>query len=196
MSIIDIILNSIPALSIGAFIGIMVTLRLLYKAIDETTDPDLPESYKDIFKFRSYIRSKRKLLEQVAEAECKAKAWENTYNTIAKTVNNLKEENLRLKNLRPGYDFDYIQFIWLQREYETLKMKYNILADEKAEYRDRMTDLESRLRAAQYANVARRSYSKDVIDAVEYAMKKAHPDNGGTNDEFIRFRKIYTQIRN
>ena len=140
-SIIDIILDSIPALSIGAFIGIMVTLRLLYKAIEETTDSDVPEGYKDIFKFHSYVRSKRKLLEQVAEAEYKAKAWENSYTEIAKTVNNLKEENLRLKNLKPGYDFDYIQFVWLQREYETLKMKYNILADEKAEYRDRMTDL-------------------------------------------------------
>lgn len=35
---------------------------------------------------------------------------------------------------------------------------------------------------------------KDTIDAVRYAMKHAHPDNGGNAEDFIRFQKCYEEL--
>lgn len=35
---------------------------------------------------------------------------------------------------------------------------------------------------------------KDMVDAVRYAMKHAHPDNGGNTDDFIRFQKCYEEL--
>lgn len=34
----------------------------------------------------------------------------------------------------------------------------------------------------------------DVKDAVKYAMKKSHPDNGGSADDFRKFRKLYEEM--
>lgn len=36
--------------------------------------------------------------------------------------------------------------------------------------------------------------SKDTVDAVRYAMKHAHPDNGGSAEDFDRFRKCYEEL--
>lgn len=36
--------------------------------------------------------------------------------------------------------------------------------------------------------------SKDMVDAVRYAVKHAHPDNGGNADDFIRFQKCYEEL--
>ena len=36
--------------------------------------------------------------------------------------------------------------------------------------------------------------SQDVIDAVFYAMKKSHPDNGGKEEDFIRFKNCYEEL--
>lgn len=34
----------------------------------------------------------------------------------------------------------------------------------------------------------------DVKDAVKYAMKKSHPDNGGDADDFRKFRELYEEM--
>lgn len=36
----------------------------------------------------------------------------------------------------------------------------------------------------------------DIVSAVKYAMKKAHPDNGGKQEDFIKFNNLYNKIRN
>ena len=36
--------------------------------------------------------------------------------------------------------------------------------------------------------------SKNTIDAVYYAMKKAHPDNGGKEEDFIKFKKLHDEL--
>lgn len=38
-------------------------------------------------------------------------------------------------------------------------------------------------------------YDSDVKEAVKYAMKKAHPDNGGSSEEFNKFRELYNKIK-
>lgn len=35
---------------------------------------------------------------------------------------------------------------------------------------------------------------KDTVVAIRYAMKHAHPDNGGNADDFIRFQKCYEEL--
>ena len=36
----------------------------------------------------------------------------------------------------------------------------------------------------------------DLLDAVKFAMAKAHPDNpDGSKDRFIKYRKIYEQLK-
>ena len=35
---------------------------------------------------------------------------------------------------------------------------------------------------------------KDTVEAVRYAMKHAHPDNGGNSEDFIRFQKCYEEL--
>ena len=35
----------------------------------------------------------------------------------------------------------------------------------------------------------------DIVYAVKYAMKKAHPDNGGEQEDFIKFNNLYNKIR-
>lgn len=34
----------------------------------------------------------------------------------------------------------------------------------------------------------------NTIQAVKYAMKHAHPDNGGNAEDFIRFQKCYEEL--
>ena len=36
--------------------------------------------------------------------------------------------------------------------------------------------------------------SQDVVDAVHYAMKKSHPDNGGNAEDFMRFKRVYEEV--
>lgn len=50
--------------------------------------------------------------------------------------------------------------------------------------------------ASQYSQLAymKRDISKDEIEAVKYAMKKSHPDNGGNAEDFMRFQKVYVEL--
>lgn len=36
--------------------------------------------------------------------------------------------------------------------------------------------------------------SDDIKDAVKFAMIHSHPDNGGTQEDFIKYRKLYKNI--
>ena len=38
--------------------------------------------------------------------------------------------------------------------------------------------------------------SSDIKEAVHYAMIKAHPDNGGKQEDFVKFRNLYERVRN
>lgn len=35
----------------------------------------------------------------------------------------------------------------------------------------------------------------EIQDAVKYAMKSAHPDNGGDAKDFMKFRELYNKIK-
>lgn len=38
-------------------------------------------------------------------------------------------------------------------------------------------------------------YDNDIKEAVKYAMKKSHLDNGGSNEDFDKFRKLFERIK-
>lgn len=40
----------------------------------------------------------------------------------------------------------------------------------------------------------KKNISQDEIYAVRFAMKHAHPDNGGNAEDFIRFQKCYEEL--
>lgn len=37
--------------------------------------------------------------------------------------------------------------------------------------------------------------SKEVLEAVRYAMIKSHPDNNGKQEDFIKFKKLYDSLQ-
>lgn len=46
-----------------------------------------------------------------------------------------------------------------------------------------------------YKNKEKNIHNNDIKEAVKYAMKKSHPDNGGSSDEFNKFRELYNKIK-
>ena len=44
------------------------------------------------------------------------------------------------------------------------------------------------------ANEKSKSIPDGTIDAVRYAMKKSHPDNGGNPEDFIKFKKCLNEL--
>lgn len=51
------------------------------------------------------------------------------------------------------------------------------------------------LRTENVAHVQRYKESPEVKEAVKYAMKSAHPDNGGDAKDFMKFRELYNKIK-
>lgn len=37
--------------------------------------------------------------------------------------------------------------------------------------------------------------NQQIIDAIKYAMKKSHPDNGGNAEDFKKFRELYNNMK-
>lgn len=37
--------------------------------------------------------------------------------------------------------------------------------------------------------------NQQIIDAIKYAMKKLHPDNGGNAEDFKKFRDLYNSMK-
>lgn len=42
----------------------------------------------------------------------------------------------------------------------------------------------------------RNERNNEIEEAVKFAMIHAHPDNGGDTQKFIKFRKLYEEIKN
>lgn len=46
-----------------------------------------------------------------------------------------------------------------------------------------------------YSHGKNSQYDNDIKEAVKYAMKKSHPDNGGSNEDSDKFRKLFERIK-
>lgn len=67
---------------------------------------------------------------------------------------------------------------------QMLTQENNLLKSEKAL-------LEIELQKVRHDN---KNVPDGTIDAVKYAVKKSHPDNGGNADDFIRFKKCLDEL--
>ena len=48
----------------------------------------------------------------------------------------------------------------------------------------------------EYVRLLMEPGTPDIKEAVHYAMVKAHPDNGGKQEDFVKFRKLYERMNN
>ena len=46
-----------------------------------------------------------------------------------------------------------------------------------------------------YSKANSEEFNEEVKEAVRYAMKKSHPDNGGSAKDFDKFRKLYNSMK-
>lgn len=72
----------------------------------------------------------------------------------------------------------------LRRENHKLQIHVNVLR----------SDITA-LRTENVAHVQKYKESPEVKEAVKYAMKSAHLDNGGDAKDFMKFRELYNKIK-
>lgn len=78
--------------------------------------------------------------------------------------------------LRSGYNFYYDNYARLSKQLEQLKEQMN-----------RQNDT--------YNSCNSQINNQGIIEAVKYAMKKSHPDNGGNAEDFKKYRELYNKIK-
>lgn len=72
-------------------------------------------------------------------------------------------------------------------EYKDLHSLHNDLLNTYWNLSDKKDELKRQLNTSQN--------SQEVKEAVKYAMKSAHPDNGGDAKDFMKFRELYNKIK-
>lgn len=92
-----------------------------------------------------------------------------------------------------------VLFTSKNREMERLKAEKNRIERSMDRwedyYRERILKLENEVdRLLKMKVIGNEDISADTIQAVKYAMKKSHPDNGGNAEDFIRFQKVYEEL--
>lgn len=80
-----------------------------------------------------------------------------------------------------------------EREAAYLRSAYNF-------YYDNYVRLSKQLEQLNKQNNTENSYNnqinnQEIIEAVKYAMKKSHPDNGGNAEDFKKYRELYNRVK-
>lgn len=75
-------------------------------------------------------------------------------------------------SLRSGYIFYYDNYVRLSKQLEQLNKQNNT----ENSYNNQINN-------------------QEIIEAVKYAMKKSHPDNGGSAEDFKKYRELYNKIK-
>lgn len=106
------------------------------------------------------------LTKQIKEQERQKDDWQML-------ARNAEREAARL---RSGYNFYYDNYARLSKQLEQLKEQMN-----------RQNDT--------YNSCNSQTNNQEIIEAVKYAMKKSHPDNGGNAEDFKKYRELYNRIK-
>lgn len=61
-------------------------------------------------------------------------------------------------------------------------------------FRDSNNQLQKVIKQYERERFSITAIPKGAIEAVKYAMKHAHPDNGGSAEDFIKFQKCYEEL--
>lgn len=82
---------------------------------------------------------------------------------------------------------EFIVILRYEKKIDRLRESNRRLILDNISYRDT-------LRVIQNTTYNKEETRSDVKDAVKYAMKKSHPDNGGSTDDFRKFRELYEEM--
>lgn len=99
----------------------------------------------------------------------------------------LVEEFNRCKNQLKYAEYEIST---LRRENHKLKIRVSVLRDDITALRK-----ENVTYAQQSRETSLSKKSPEIKEAVKYAMKSAHPDNGGDAKDFMKFRELYNKIK-
>lgn len=103
---------------------------------------------------------------------------------IEDKINGNKELKRELGECKRKLKYAEYDMYELKREKRQLEIHVDVL----------MNNLET-LREENAAYVKNYKESPEVKEAVKYAMKSAHPDNGGDSKNFMKFRELYNKIK-
>lgn len=78
----------------------------------------------------------------------------------------------------------------LRRENHKLQIRVSVLRDDLTALRK-----ENVTYVQQSRETSLSEESPEIKEAVKYAMKSAHPDNGGDAKDFMKFRELYNKIK-
>ena len=84
-----------------------------------------------------------------------------------------------------------------EREAAYLRSAYNFYYDNYARLSKQLEELKAQLNRQNntYNFCNNQINNQEIIEAVKYAMKKLHPDNGGNAEDFKKYREIYNRIK-
>ena len=107
---------------------------------------------------------------------------------LIKTENEMEADIGDIEDIEEQYErkLEYAEYeiSTLRRENHKLQIRVSVLK----------SDITA-LRTENVAHVQRYKGSPEVKEAVKYAMKSAHPDNGGDAKDFMKFRELYNKIK-
>lgn len=83
----------------------------------------------------------------------------------------------------------------IKNEYETIYERQNRIIEKlrKAKenlFNEYLNEITKRVEPQQNMTIN----NDDIIDAIKYARKSAHPDNGGSQEDFIHFNNLYKKV--
>ena len=84
-----------------------------------------------------------------------------------------------------------------EREAAYLRSAYNFYYDNYARLSKQLEQLKAQLNRQNntYNFCNNQINNQEIIEAVKYAMKKSHPDNGGNAEDFKKYRELYNRIK-
>ena len=107
---------------------------------------------------------------------------------LIKTENEMEADIGDIEDIEEQYErklrYAEYEISILRRENHKLQIHVNVLR----------SDITA-LRTENVAHVQKYKESPEVKEAVKYAMKSAHPDNGGDAKDFMKFRELYNKIK-
>ncbi len=85
----------------------------------------------------------------------------------------------------------------LRRENHKLQIRVSVLRDDIIALKtERLADIQRHKTFVEETKKWKsKQMSPEVKEAVKYAMKSAHPDNGGDVKDFMKFRELYNKIK-
>ena len=107
---------------------------------------------------------------------------------LIKTENEMEADIGDIEDIEEQYErkLEYAEY-----EISTLRRENHKLQFRVSVFRSDITAL----RTENVAHVQKYKESPEVKEAVKYAMKSAHPDNGGDAKDFMKFRELYNKIK-